>query len=137
MSTTLENIVDNALVIHDYNGFNIWVNGQKAFSNVAANDGKWHHMAFTWQSSTGQWKAYKDGSSVRQNDVSTDAFQTGQVGGLSITRQLLYKQETPIVSTVCSKAFIFFFSRAAITERHIIYSDFFSVGKSIQTHSTE
>lgn len=69
-------------MIHDYNGFNIWVNGQKAASNVAANDGKWHHMAFTWLSSTGAWKVFKDGSKVSENDVAIDAFQKGQVGDL-------------------------------------------------------
>lgn len=68
--------MDNALVIHDYNGFNIWIMGQKEATNVPANDGKWHHMAFTWQSSSGAWKVYKDGSNVKQ---STTAFQAGQV----------------------------------------------------------
>ena len=74
----LANVVDNALVIHDYNGFNIWVMGQKALTNVPANDGKWHHMAFTWQSSTGAWKVYKDGSNVRQSDIA-EPLQKGQV----------------------------------------------------------
>ena len=68
--------MDNALVIHDYNGFNIWIMGEKETTNVPANDGKWHHMAFTWQSSSGAWKVYKDGSNVKQ---STTAFQAGQV----------------------------------------------------------
>ncbi|EDO34703.1 predicted protein, partial [Nematostella vectensis] len=54
-------VLDNALTIHDYNGFNVWINNEKASTNVAANDGKWHHMAFTWKSSTGAWKVYKDG----------------------------------------------------------------------------
>ena len=76
---SLGKLVDNALVIHDYNGFNIWVNEQKAATNVAANDGKWHHMALTWKSSTGGWNVYKDGSKVRENDVAADAFQKGQV----------------------------------------------------------
>ncbi|KAJ7371254.1 hypothetical protein OS493_027368 [Desmophyllum pertusum] len=69
---------DNALTIHDYNGFNIWVNGQKASTNVAANDGGWHHVALIWLSLSGAWKVYKDGSLVRQNDINTDAFQKGQ-----------------------------------------------------------
>ena len=76
-------------MIHDYNGFNIWVNGQKAATNVAANDGKWHHVAFTWLSSTGAWKVYKDGSKVRENDVVIDAFQKGQVGDFMILCSLL------------------------------------------------
>lgn len=26
-----------------------------------ANDGKWHHIVFTWSSNRGGWKIYKDG----------------------------------------------------------------------------
>ena len=74
--TFVGQLLDNALTIHDYNGFNIWINDKKAATNVAANDGKWHHMAFTWKSSTGQWHVYKDGSKVRS---SSSAFQQYQV----------------------------------------------------------
>ena len=74
----LANVVDNALVIHDYNGFNIWVMGQKALTNVPANDGNWHHLAFTWQSSTGKWQVYKDGSKVKESD-DAEPLQKGQV----------------------------------------------------------
>lgn len=74
--STTDVVDDNALVIHDYNGFNIWINSEKAPTNVAANDGNWHHMAFTWKSSDGSWKAYKDGVNVRKNDA---AFQKGKV----------------------------------------------------------
>ena len=81
-------------MIHDYNGFNIWVNGQKAASNVAANDGNWHHMAFTWLSSTGAWKVYKDGSKVRENDVAIDAFQKGQVGSFTTLCTLKMRYNT-------------------------------------------
>lgn len=78
MRIFLEKVEENALVIHDYNGFNIWVNGEKASTNVAANDDKWHHMVMTWESSTGTWKVYKDGSLVRQSDPA-EPFQKGQV----------------------------------------------------------
>lgn len=71
-------MVDNALVIHDYNGFNIWVMGQRVATGVPATDGKWHHMALTWQNSNGIWKVYKDGSNVKQN-TEAEAFQKGQV----------------------------------------------------------
>ena len=63
-------------MIHDYNGFNIWINSKKAATNVPANDGKWHHMAFTWKSVDGHWKVYKDGVKVK---YSSEAFQKGEV----------------------------------------------------------
>lgn len=93
-------------MIHDYNGFNIWVNGQKAATNVAANDGKWHHMALTWLSSTGAWKVYKDGSKVRENDVAIDAFQKGQVGDFITLCGLQTAYKTIVVSVcVCTSLF--------------------------------
>jgi len=54
--------------------------GQKAPTNVPANDGIWHHLAFTWQSSTGAWKVYKDGSNVKKS-ADAEPFQKGQVSG--------------------------------------------------------
>ncbi|PFX17574.1 Sushi, von Willebrand factor type A, EGF and pentraxin domain-containing protein 1 [Stylophora pistillata] len=100
-----EKIEDNALVIHDYNGFNIWVNGQKASTNVAANDDKWHHMTMTWESSTGTWKAYKDGSLVRQSDPA-EPFQKGQVIAAGGSFVLGQEQDDLAANFSANEAFI-------------------------------
>ncbi|XP_074641309.1 sushi, von Willebrand factor type A, EGF and pentraxin domain-containing protein 1-like [Tubulanus polymorphus] len=51
---------DNALTIMDYNGFVLYVNGERVITDVVANDGVWHHLAITW-TLNGQWHFYFDG----------------------------------------------------------------------------
>lgn len=65
----LEKVEENVFVIYDYNGFNIWVNGEKVFMNVVVNDDKWYYMVMIWESLMGIWKVYKDGSFVRKSDL--------------------------------------------------------------------
>ena len=36
--------------------------GEVEWTNVAFNDGNWHHIAVTWDSSTGYVRVYKDGT---------------------------------------------------------------------------
>ena len=33
-------------------------------TDMSINDGQWHHVCFTWTSSTGEWQAYKDGTAA-------------------------------------------------------------------------
>ena len=40
---------------------------------MAANDGQWHHVCFSWTNSDGSWKVYKDG----EEKDSDRNFQTG------------------------------------------------------------
>jgi len=122
-------VQDNAFVIHDYNGFNIWVNGQKAATNVAANDGQWHHMAFTWLSSTGAWKVYKDGSKVRENNVANDVFQKGQViasGGFYVLGQ---EQDELAANFSANEAFIGQMSQLNIWSYELPASDIADMGR--------
>ena len=41
--------------------FVLYVNDSSHVSDVAANDGMWHHIAVTWASRNGRWVIYKDG----------------------------------------------------------------------------
>lgn len=43
--------------------FVVYVNNQQKTTDVVANDGKWHHILFTWSSIRGAWKIYIDGVS--------------------------------------------------------------------------
>jgi len=52
---------DNELAITDYNGFVVYVAGHDEVTDVSVADGKWHHVAVTWQSRDGVWNIYKDG----------------------------------------------------------------------------
>lgn len=59
---------NNEFLIFDYRNISIDLNGGPAAANstgptgVSANDGNWHHIAVTWQSSDGALKLYKDGN---------------------------------------------------------------------------
>jgi CUB/sushi domain-containing protein len=57
------------LVIHDYSGFDVYINNERYTTDVDADDGKWHHIAFSWASSSGQVILYKDGSPVSQGTI--------------------------------------------------------------------
>jgi CUB/sushi domain-containing protein len=57
------------LVIHDYSGFNVFINNERYSTNVDADDGKWHHIAVSWASSSGKVIFYKDGSAVSQGTI--------------------------------------------------------------------
>lgn len=52
---------DNALFLTDYSNFDLGINNETQSLEINANDGEWHHIVVTWASSTGLWKAYKDG----------------------------------------------------------------------------
>lgn len=54
----------NAIVITDYSGFVLYVNGKIQHTDVTADDGNWHHIATTWTSEKGAWQVFKDGLKV-------------------------------------------------------------------------
>ncbi|NEQ73034.1 MAG: hypothetical protein F6K23_08060, partial [Okeania sp. SIO2C9] len=61
-----------------YNEFQIYniknitptVNNKWYGTGVAVNDGEWHCVAITWQSSDGEFKVYKDGKEVHSKVIS-------------------------------------------------------------------
>lgn len=66
---------DNALVLKDYRNFVIEINNQTGFTSSRLDDGLWHHVAFTWQSSNGIWVYYRDGKEVKR---ATDPIAKGE-----------------------------------------------------------
>lgn len=60
---------DNSLMIGDYNNWVVSImedEGTKSnqYSGVSSADGKWHHIAVTWESSTGETRLYDNGREV-------------------------------------------------------------------------
>ncbi|XP_070563038.1 LOW QUALITY PROTEIN: sushi, von Willebrand factor type A, EGF and pentraxin domain-containing protein 1-like [Ptychodera flava] len=66
LSYAVKDHSDNTLVITDYNGFVLYVNGNGTVTDATANDNTWHHIAATWTSESGQWLIYKDGVLVNE-----------------------------------------------------------------------
>ncbi|XP_061166124.1 sushi, von Willebrand factor type A, EGF and pentraxin domain-containing protein 1-like [Saccostrea echinata] len=78
--------MDNALTMTSYDGFVLYVNNQQKTTDVIANDGKWHHLVFTWSSSHGAWKIYIDGV-VWDSGFSFAAGHTIKGGGKFVIGQ--------------------------------------------------
>ena len=54
-------------------------------TSVTANDGVWHHICVSWESSSGSWKFYKDG--LLEDDGSLKAGHTIGSGGTFVLGQ--------------------------------------------------
>ena len=67
-------VQENGLVFKDYGNLAIEINNKTVFTEDLLNDGKWHHVAFTWQSSNGMWMYYRDGVEAKR---STEPFAKG------------------------------------------------------------
>lgn len=54
----------NSVVLYNYTSLEVYVAGQATQSGVMLNDGRWHQVATTWQSSTGDVRVFVDGVSM-------------------------------------------------------------------------
>lgn len=70
----------NDIVVCNYQEFSLYIAGERHLTTkttgsgttkVSATDGKWHHIAVTWESSDGSLKFYKDGIEVSSGTVAT------------------------------------------------------------------
>ncbi|XP_070554221.1 sushi, von Willebrand factor type A, EGF and pentraxin domain-containing protein 1-like [Ptychodera flava] len=80
-------VVDNALTLQDYNSFALFINGGPTYTDFKANrDTNWHHVAVTWESSSGSWKFLFDNRVIH----SGTGLQQGQLisgGGVLVIGQ--------------------------------------------------
>ncbi len=78
---------DNEFRVYDYNSLQISVKTTSATpaTGVSVNDGLWHHVAVTWQSSDGRVQIYKDGALAFTGNIAVGAAITG--GGALVLGQ--------------------------------------------------
>ncbi|XP_045583570.2 sushi, von Willebrand factor type A, EGF and pentraxin domain-containing protein 1 isoform X3 [Procambarus clarkii] len=69
---------DNAFTLTDYNGFVLYVNGDKQITDVRANDGQWHLVCASWTSHNGTWAIYLDGE---KKDHGTGLAEGATING--------------------------------------------------------
>ena len=55
-------------------------------TSVTANDGVWHHICASWESSSGSWKFYKDGD-LKQQGTNFKRRYTIRQGGTLVLGQ--------------------------------------------------
>jgi hypothetical protein len=63
------------------------VNQESRVTDVAPNDGYWHHVVITWSSIRGNWKLYVDGL---LNDSGFDLSTAKPVPGPQIMHFILF-----------------------------------------------
>lgn len=63
----------NELLINKMQEIQLFINEQVTRTDVAVNDGNWHHVCMTWENKAGSWKVYKDGAV----QASGSGFKTG------------------------------------------------------------
>jgi len=57
-----------------------------SLTTVTANDGVWHHICVSWESSSGSWKLYKDGN-LKQEGTNFKTGYTIRQGGTLVLGQ--------------------------------------------------
>ncbi|XP_019629555.1 PREDICTED: LOW QUALITY PROTEIN: sushi, von Willebrand factor type A, EGF and pentraxin domain-containing protein 1-like [Branchiostoma belcheri] len=91
---TWETPHDNLLTLTDYGSFDLYVNGEVAYTMVAANVGEWTHVCVTWQSSDGSWQVFLNGT-LENSGTNLATGQVIQGGGTFVLGQ----ENNPSVST--------------------------------------
>ena len=69
---------------------------------MSINDGQWHHVCFTWTSSTGQWQAYKDGSAASGKTGANPVTINAITGNKKLISNGLYSFESSVCSDTSS-----------------------------------
>lgn len=78
----------NEILLYNYQNFDLYLEGSHTGgTGVSANDGNWHHLAWTWQRSDGGTKLFKDGIEVYSGTLTTPgipltnpSFESGTTG---------------------------------------------------------
>ncbi|XP_066290421.1 sushi, von Willebrand factor type A, EGF and pentraxin domain-containing protein 1-like [Branchiostoma lanceolatum] len=86
---------DNLLALTDYGSFDLYVNGEAAYTMVAANVGEWIHVCVTWQSSDGSWQVFLNGN-LEKTGTGLATGQVIQGGGTLVLGQM----SNPSVSSI-------------------------------------
>jgi hypothetical protein len=53
--------LNNAFLLYNIKSLDVYIYTSAIATGIAYNDGEWHHLAVTWESSSGDLKVYKDG----------------------------------------------------------------------------
>ncbi|XP_012216127.2 sushi, von Willebrand factor type A, EGF and pentraxin domain-containing protein 1 isoform X1 [Linepithema humile] len=77
---------DNSFTLTDYNGFVLYVNGEKVVTDVKVNDGYWHFLCVTWESEYGSWRVFVDGI-LRDNGIRLAQGAVVQANGSLVIGQ--------------------------------------------------
>ena len=115
----------NDFLIYDYTSFKIYRgNNQRVNTGISANDGQWHHIVVTWQSSNGSVNLYKNGIKKYTGTLSTGTSITPN-GSLILAQE----QDTIGGGFDSSQAFV------GILDEVVIYDKILNESQILQQYS--
>ena len=77
----------NELILFDYRSFDPYLGGSSYNSGIAANNGRWTHVAWTWDSVTGTSLIYRNGELVHSNANFRTAYNMVQGGAFVVGQE--------------------------------------------------
>ncbi|MDF7800708.1 FG-GAP-like repeat-containing protein [Pontiellaceae bacterium B1224] len=77
----------NEVLLFDYRNFDPHVGGSSYASGVSANNDRWNHIAWTWDSITGTSLLYKNGELTHSNGNWRTAYNITQGGSLVVGQE--------------------------------------------------
>ncbi|XP_078359510.1 uncharacterized protein LOC144643983 [Oculina patagonica] len=87
ISYAVSDSYNELLLYYNRRHFSLYIGGDSRQTSVTANDGVWHHICVSWQSSSGSWKLYKDGGLAGPNTASFKRGYTIRRGGAMVLGQ--------------------------------------------------
>lgn len=69
---------DNAFTLTDYTSLVLYVNNDYVITDIYLNDGFWHYICASWESSEGRYEIFVDGNlSLNNTGLSTGNYIEG------------------------------------------------------------
>eukprot|EP00294_Goniomonas_avonlea_P008221 CAMPEP_0114551600 /NCGR_PEP_ID=MMETSP0114-20121206/6691_1 /TAXON_ID=31324 /ORGANISM="Goniomonas sp, Strain m" /LENGTH=708 /DNA_ID=CAMNT_0001736447 /DNA_START=1 /DNA_END=2127 /DNA_ORIENTATION=- len=78
---------DNELLVYNTHKLALYVGQQARNLGFGISDGKWHHVAVTWQSSNGRWVSYLDGRRKSSGQGLRKGFKIRRGGSLVLGQE--------------------------------------------------
>ncbi|XP_068690536.1 neuronal pentraxin receptor-like [Montipora foliosa] len=77
----------NEIVMGRMSDIRFYVNEQSVDTGVSVDDGNWHHVCITWESTNGSWKVYKDGNEQAQGSQLKTGYKIKTNGILTVGQE--------------------------------------------------
>ena len=84
VSYAISSSYNNEMLLYDYRGFDPHVGNSSYATGVSGNNGRWNHIAWTWDSVTGTSLFYKNGELVHSNGNWRTAYNITQNGSFVV-----------------------------------------------------
>jgi hypothetical protein len=84
ISYAISSSYNNEMLLYDYRGFDPHIGNSSYATGIGANNDRWNHIAWTWDSVTGTSLFYKNGELAHSNGNWRTAYNITQGGSLVV-----------------------------------------------------